>query len=114
MNYARTLATLALVGCQSWEVQDIPHGVANALLLPVVMEYNMPVCIDKYGTITKAMGVDISNMSKEEGAKAAIDVNIPKEGLPRLVKDALADVCTGGNPKEVTYEDILKLYEIAY
>ena len=82
----------------------------------------MPVCIDKYGTIAKAMGVDISNMSKEEGAKAAIDavrqlaidVNIPKEGLPRLVKDALADVCTGGNPKEVTYEDILKLYEIAY
>ncbi|EFG94979.1 lactaldehyde reductase domain protein, partial [Fusobacterium nucleatum subsp. nucleatum ATCC 23726] len=112
-------------------VYDIAHGVANALLLPIVMEYNMPVCIDKYGNIAKAMGVDITNMSKEEAAKAAIDavrqlaidvnipqtlreLNIPKEGLPRLAKDALADVCTGGNPREVTYEDILKLYEIAY
>ena len=112
-------------------VYDIAHGVANALLLPIVMEYNMPVCIDKYGNIAKAMGVDITNMSKEEAAKAAIDavrqlaidvnipqtlreLNIPQEGLPRLAKDALADVCTGGNPREVTYEDILKLYEIAY
>ena len=112
-------------------VYDIAHGVANALLLPIVMEYNMPVCIDKYGNIAKAMGVDTTNMSKEEAAKAAIDavrqlaidvnipqtlreLNIPKEGLPRLAKDALADVCTGGNPREVTYEDILKLYEIAY
>ena len=112
-------------------VYDIAHGVANALLLRIVMEYNMPVCIDKYGNIAKAMGVDITNMSKEEAAKAAIDavrqlaidvnipqtlrgLNIPKEGLPRLAKDALADVCTGGNPREVTYEDILKLYEIAY
>ena len=112
-------------------VYDIAHGVANALLLPIVMEYNMPVCIDKYGNIAKAMGVDTTNMSKEEAAKAAIDavrqlaidvnipqtlreLNIPKEGLPRLAKDALADVCTGGNPREVTYEDILKLYEIVY
>ena len=112
-------------------VYDIAHGVANAVLLPIVMEYNMPVCIEKYGNIAKAMGVDTSNMSKEEAAKAAIDavrqlaidvnipqtlreLNIPKEGLPRLAKDALADVCTGGNPREVTYEDILKLYEIAY
>jgi lactaldehyde reductase len=112
-------------------VYDIAHGVANALLLPIVMEYNMPVCIDKYGNIAKAIGVDTTNMSKEEAAKAAIDavrqlaidvnipqtlreLNIPKEGLPKLAKDALADVCTGGNPREVTYEDILKLYEIAY
>ena len=45
-------------------VYDIAHGVANALLLPIVMEYNMPVCIDKYGNIAKAMGVDTTNMSK--------------------------------------------------
>ena len=45
-------------------VYDITHGVANALLLSIVMEYNMPVCIDKYGNIAKAMGVDTTNMSK--------------------------------------------------
>ena len=49
-----------------------------------------------------------------EELKLKRELNIPKEGLPRLAKDALADVCTGGNPREVTYEDILKLYEIAY
>lgn len=112
-------------------VFDIPHGVANALLLPIVMEFNMSACIDKYGDIARAMGVDTAGMSKEDAAKAAVeavrqlskDISIPqtlreieikKEDLPRLAKDALADVCTGGNPKDVVLEDILKLYEIAY
>lgn len=112
-------------------VFDIPHGVANALLLPIVMEFNMSACIDKYGDIARAMGVDTTGMSKEDAAKAAVeavrqlskDISIPqtlreieikKEDLPRLAKDALADVCTGGNPKDVVLEDILKLYEIAY
>lgn len=112
-------------------VFDIPHGVANALLLPIVMEFNMSACIDKYGDIARVMGVDTTGMSKEDAAKAAVeavrqlskDISIPqtlreieikKEDLPRLAKDALADVCTGGNPKDVVLEDILKLYEIAY
>lgn len=112
-------------------VFDIPHGVANALLLPVVMEFNMSACIDKYGDIARAMGIDIKGMSKEEAAKAAVeavrqlskDISIPqtlreidikREDLPRLAKDALGDVCTGGNPKDVVLEDILGLYEIAY
>ena len=112
-------------------VYDIPHGVANALLLPTVMEFNMPACIDKYGDIAKAMGVDTTGMSKERAAQAAVDavkklaidvgipqtlreLNIPKEGLPKLSKDALADVCTGGNPKAVTLEDIEKLYNKVY
>jgi len=112
-------------------VFDIPHGVANALLLPIVMEFNMSACIDKYGDIARAMGVDTTGMPKEDAAKAAVeavrqlskDISIPqtlreieikKEDLPRLAKDALADVCTGGNPKDVVLEDILKLYEIAY
>lgn len=112
-------------------IYDIPHGVANALLLPIVMEFNMSACIDKYGDIAKAMGVDVSGMTKEEAAKAAVDavrqlaidvsipqtlreINIPKDGIAKLSVDALNDVCTGGNPKDVTLEDIEKLYHIAY
>lgn len=110
---------------------DIAHGVANALLLPVVMEYNMPAAIDKYCEIAKAMGVDISGMTKEQGAKAAVDavkklsldlnipqtlreIKIPKEALEQLAKDAFADVCTGGNPREITEKDIFELYQKAY
>ena len=54
-------------------VYDIPHGVANALLLPTVMEFNMSACLDKYGDIAKAMGVDTTGMSKERAAQAAVD-----------------------------------------
>ena len=110
---------------------DIPHGVANALLLPIVMEYNMPAAQEKYCEIAKAMGVDITGMSVKDGAKAAVDavkklsldlnipqtlrdINIPKEALEQLSKDAFADVCTGGNPREITQADILELYKIAY
>ena len=110
---------------------DIPHGVANAVLLPTVMEFNMPVCIDKYVDIAVAMGEKVDGLSKEEAAKLAVeavrklskDVNIPanlrelkikEEDLPRLAKDALADVCTGGNPRDVTLDDILALYKKAY
>lgn len=112
-------------------VFDVPHGVANALILPIVMEFNMSACIEKYGDIARAMGVDTIGMTKEEAARAAVeavrklskDISIPqtlreisikREDLPRLAKDALADVCTGGNPKDVVLEDILGLYEVAY
>ncbi len=110
---------------------DIAHGVANALLLPIVMEYNMSAALDKYCDIAKAMGVDISGMTKEDGAKAAVDavkklsldlnipqtlreIKIPKDALEQLSKDAFADVCTGGNPREITEKDILELYQKAY
>ncbi|MDE5618559.1 MAG: lactaldehyde reductase [Clostridia bacterium] len=110
---------------------DIAHGVANALLLPIVMEFNMPAAEEKYCQIAKAMGVDTNGMSVAEGAKAAVeavkklsldleipqklrDINIPKEALPQLAKDAFADVCTGGNPREITEDDILALYNAAY
>lgn len=112
-------------------VYDLPHGIANALLLPIVMEFNMSECIDKYGEIARAMGVDIENLTKQEAAKKAVEavrklsldikipqtlreVNIPKEGIFKLSEDALADVCTGGNPKSVTREDIEKLYLSIY
>lgn len=110
---------------------DVPHGVANALLLPFVMEFNMPAALDKYCEIAKAMGEDITGLTREEGAKVAVnavkklsldlnipqtlrEINIPKESLNQLAKDAYADVCTGGNPREITENDILELYQIAY
>ncbi|MBQ3040764.1 MAG: lactaldehyde reductase [Clostridia bacterium] len=107
---------------------DIAHGVANALLLPTVMEFNMPSSIVKYGRIAKAMGVDTTGMTPEEAAKAAVDavkklsldlgipqtlreIGIPEEALPQLANDAFNDVCTGGNPQPITEEDILALYK---
>ena len=109
---------------------DIPHGVANALLLPIVMEFNAPAALDKYVEIAKAMNVYSAGMAKEEAAKAAVDavkalslrVNIPQHlsdlgiqerDLDRLATAAFADVCTPGNPREVTKEIILDLYKKA-
>lgn len=106
---------------------DIPHGVANALLLPTIMEWNMPACLDKYPAIAEAMGVDVSEMTREEAAQAAciavrdlaIRVGIPQhlselgiteKDIKVLSEQAIADVCTPGNPREVTIEDIVELY----
>lgn len=107
---------------------DIPHGVANALLLPSIMEYNMPKCIDKYGKIAEAMGVDTKGMSKEEAAQAACDavralavkvgipqhlteINITEADIPALAAQAIEDVCTPGNPRDTCIEDITALYK---
>ena len=107
---------------------DIPHGVANALLLPTIMEFNMPAAVDKYVQIAKAMDVYSAGMSKEEAAQAAVDavralairVGIPQHltelgiketDLDRLATAAAADVCTPGNPREVNKEIILDLYK---
>ncbi|MBD5235403.1 MAG: lactaldehyde reductase [Barnesiella sp.] len=106
---------------------DIPHGVANALLLPTVMEFNMPACLDKYPEIARAMGVNTEGMTREEASQAAVDavralavkVGIPQhltelgiteKDIPALAEQALADVCTPGNPREVTLDDIKALY----
>ncbi len=107
---------------------DIPHGVANALLLPTIMEFNAPAALDKYVDIAKAMNVYKDGMTKEEAAAAACDavrqlsirvgipqhlteIGIKEEDLPKLAKSAFADVCTPGNPREVTEEIILDLYK---
>jgi lactaldehyde reductase len=106
---------------------DIPHGVANALLLPTIMEYNAPVCLDKYVEIAKAMDAYKEGMNKEEAAAAAckavrdlaIEVGIPQHltelgikesDIPALAEQAIADVCTPGNPRDVSKEDIIDLY----
>lgn len=107
---------------------DTPHGVANAIILPTVMEYNAEATGDKYKYIAQAMGVKgTENMSVEEYRKAAIDavrqlsvdVGIPqdlkeivkKEDIPFLAQSAYDDACRPGNPKETSVEDITKLYE---
>ena len=107
---------------------DIPHGVANALLLPTVMEFSMPAAIDKYVQIAKAMDVYSAGMSNEEAAEAAVEavrqlsirVGIPQhlaelgikaEDLDKLATAAAADVCTPGNPRFVDKEIIQRLYE---
>lgn len=106
---------------------DVPHGVANALLLPTIMEFNMPACLNKYPEIAKAMGVDVSGMTKDQASQAACDavkdlaikVGIPQhlselgitaEDIPALAQQALEDVCTPGNPRDVTLDDIKALY----
>lgn len=112
---------------------DVPHGVANALLLPLVMEYNAPAALDKFVIIAKTMGAYKEGMTKEEAANAAVKavrdlairVGIPQHlrdlgkgiteaDLPRLAKAAMQDVCTPGNPREVTEEVALELYKKAY
>lgn len=107
---------------------DIPHGVANALLLPTIMEFNAPAALAKYVDIAKAMNVFVTGMTEVEAADAAVkavrelslrvgipqhlsDLGIKEEDLPRLAKAAFADVCTPGNPREVTEEIILELYK---
>ena len=109
-------------------LHDVPHGVANALLLPTIMEFNMPVRIEKYGVIAQQMGVDTTGMSAEQAAQAAVDavralsikVGIPQhladlgiteDDIPALAEQALADVCTPGNPRDVTLQDIIELYK---
>ena len=109
-------------------LHDIPHGVANALLLPTIMEFNMPTRIEKYGVIAQHMGVDTTGMTPEEAAQAAVDavrtlsirVGIPQhlselgikaEDLDRLATAAAADVCTPGNPRFVDKDIIQGLYE---
>jgi lactaldehyde reductase len=110
---------------------DTPHGVANALLLPYVMEYNMPSAIAKYKDIAVAMGVDVTGMSIEEAAKAAVkavkdlavSINIPQklsaigvkeEDLERLAISAFNDVCTPGNPRDTSVNEILEIYKQAF
>lgn len=107
---------------------DTPHGVANAIILPTVMEYNAESTGDKYKHIAMAMGVESAeNMSVEEYRKAAIDavkklsndVGIPsnlkeivkEEDIEFLSESAFDDVCTGGNTKDTSVEDIIKLYK---
>ena len=106
---------------------DTPHGVANAIILPTVMEYNAPATGEKYREIARAMGVEgVDNMSQDEYRKAAIDavkklssdVGIPAdlkeivkpEDVDFLSQSAFDDACRPGNPRETSVEEIKELY----
>ena len=111
---------------------DTPHGVANALLLPYVMEYNADYTGEKYREIAKIFGVEgAEKMSPAEYRKAAVDavrrlaldvkipqklseLNVKEADLEALTESAFADVCTPGNPRKATKEDILALYKQAF
>ena len=138
MHYAQCLAGMAfsnaLLGIVHsmahalGAVYDTPHGVANAILLPTVMEYNADATGDKYKYIAKAMGVEgVEDMTQEEYRKAAVDavkklsadVGIPadlkeivkEEDIQFLAESAYADACAPGNPKDASVEDIIGLYK---
>lgn len=106
---------------------DVPHGVACAMLLPTVMRFNVPAALEKYVEIAKAVGVYREGMSLEEAADAACraiedlsarvgtnkrlsDLGITEADIPALADQAIADVCTPGNPRPVTRDDIVSLY----
>lgn len=108
-------------------VYDTPHGVANAIILPTVMEYNAPATGEKYRDIAKAMGVEgVDDMSLEEARKAAVDavrqlskdVGIPadlkdivkREDVDFLAQSAYDDACRPGNPRETSVDEIKELY----
>lgn len=108
-------------------VYDTPHGVANAIILPTVMEYNAPATGEKYREIARAMGVKgVDDMTQDEYRKAAVDavkklsadVGIPAdlkaivrdEDVDFLAQSAMDDACRPGNPKDPIKEDIIALY----
>ena len=106
-------------------VYDTPHGVACAMMLPIVMEFNQEATGEKFKAIAEAMGVDTAGMNQAEYRKAAIDavrqlsvdVGIPtklealkEEDLDFLAQSAAADACTPGNPKEATIDDYKALF----
>lgn len=108
-------------------VYDTPHGIANAILLPTVMEFNADATGEKYKDIAKAMGVEgVDTMSVDEYRRAAVDavkklsadVGIPVDlkeivdpaDIQFLAESAVSDACSPGNPKAATLEDIIGLY----
>ena len=107
-------------------VYDTPHGVACAMMLPIVMEYNQECTGEKYREIARAMGVaNVDSMSQDEYRKAAVDavkklsadVGIPsvleaikEDDLPFLAESAHADACAPGNPKDASVEDLKDLF----
>lgn len=115
---------------QPGALRNLPHGVCNAILLPVVSAFNRPHCVGRFAKVAAAMGVDTANMSEEAASLAAIDairalsktVGIPKgfsefgvtdAELPAWVAKAQKDPCAPGNPVAMTDAEVLELYRQA-
>ncbi len=109
-------------------LHDVPHGVACAMLLPVVMRFNAPAAKEKYAEIAKACGVYETGMTTDQAVEAACkaiedlsklvgipqhlsELGIKEEDIQALADQAIADVCTPGNPREVTRDDIVAIYK---
>lgn len=110
---------------------DTPHGLANALLLPHVLRFNGEVCPELFENMGKAIGLDMTGLTGMDAVEKVVEavrslavsvgipqtlkeIDIPEEALPMLAHQAINDVCTGGNPRNVSEDDILKLYQEAY
>jgi lactaldehyde reductase len=110
---------------------DTPHGLANAILLPHVLRFNGKVCPELFENMGRAFNLDMDNLNEEETVEKVVsaiqelsiklripqtlkEVGIPKEMIPQLAAQALNDVCTPGNPREVTIDDLINIYESAY
>lgn len=110
---------------------DTPHGVANALLLPHVLKFNGKVCPDLYRNMGASFGLDMANTSDEEAVDKVVEavrelsvklgipqtlreIGVPEEMIPTLAKQAINDACTPGNPRSVTVEDIIDIYQAAF
>ncbi len=109
----------------------IPHGVANAILLPPVMEFNFSHASEKYAEIARALGIDTSDMDINEAGHAAIDkirayntelkmptglgnAGLDRKKIPKLGADAMLDHCHKFNPRACTEEDMVALFEAAF
>lgn len=110
---------------------DTPHGIANALLLPHVLKFNGSACPELYVNMGNAFGLDMNGLTNEEAVDKVVEavkqlslklnipqtlqeIGIPEEMIPTLAKQAINDACTPGNPRDVTVDDIIKIYEEAY
>lgn len=110
---------------------DTPHGLANAILLPHVLRFNGKVCPELFENMGRAFNLDMDNLNEEETVEKVVsaiqelsiklripqtlkEVGIPKEMIPQLAAQALNDICTPGNPREVTIDDLISIYESAY
>ena len=110
---------------------DTPHGLANAILLPHVMRFNGEICPDLFRNMGKAFEIDTNGLSDHEVVEKIVnaiqelsiklnipqrlrDVGIPKEMIPQLANQAINDPCTPGNPRDVTVDDLIEIYNNAY
>jgi alcohol dehydrogenase len=140
MAHGQYLAGMAFnsagLGCvhslahQPGATHNLPHGVCNAILLPVVEEFNRPAAVARFARIAEAMGVDTKGLTEEKASLAALDairslsarVRIPagfaalgvkESDIEQWVKPALADPCTPGNPRDLSPDDVRALYRKA-
>ncbi len=110
---------------------DVPHGVANAILLPYVMVWNLIACYDTYPQIAQALGERVAGLSVREAAEVAVeavrrlsrdvgiperlrDVGVTREGIPRMAEDAMKSGNILVNPRATTQPEIAALFETAY